>query len=316
MDTGLSGGMLESCDAASLPSCKDRTAETWEDVRVPGDAGPQQEIGPGWRGWGGSALFHAGLLMIGVAFVLLRKPPVPLSSDAIAVTLALEPSVPVTPPPAEIPSPSQEPVQPESAASPSENPPPAASGPPETPAPPLPEPEPRAAAAPEPAPVPQPLPKSRATARPRAEPLAQAPRPPPAPAPRTREPAVAPSAAPVGPTAAGQPQPQPSPAPVANQQAFAPLIPPRPVSGLGSNRKPDYPIEARSRRQQGRVLLRVQVSATGDAASVEIVSSSGHPILDQAARAAVRAWRFVPATRAGMAVAASADVPIEFRMDE
>jgi protein TonB len=64
------------------------------------------------------------------------------------------------------------------------------------------------------------------------------------------------------------------------------------------------------------VLLRVQVSATGDAASVEIVSSSGHPILDQAARAAVRAWRFIPATRGGMAVAAPADVPIEFRMDE
>ena len=181
-----------------------------------------------------------------------------------------------------------------------------------TPTPPLPtdtlaepSPTPAPTLVPEPAPVPQPLPEPRAIPKRRAEP-----RPPPAPAPRKREPV----AAPVGPPAAGQPQP--SSAAVANQQALAPLIPPRPVSGLASNRKPDYPIEARSRRQQGRVLLRVQVSATGDAASVDIVSSSGHPILDQAARAAVRAWRFIPATRAGVAVAASADVPIEFRMDD
>jgi protein TonB len=247
--------------------------------------------------------------MTGMAFMLLGEPAVPLPSDTIAVTLATEPSVPANSPPPENPSPSQEPAQPEAVALPPENPPPAASEPPETPAPPLPEPEPSVAAPPEPVPVPQTPPNPRATSRPRAEP-----RPPPALAPRKREPVVAPSAAPVGPTAAGQPQP--SPAPVANQQAFAPLVPPRPVSGLASNRKPDYPIEARSRRQQGRVLLRVQVSATGDAASVDIVSSSGHPILDQAARAALRTWRFVPAIRAGTAVAASADVPIEFRMDE
>ena len=309
VESGLYGDIRESRDAAPIPPCKasDRV-ETWEDVRLPEGAGPHQEVGPGWRGWVGSALFHAGLLMTGMAFVLLGEPAVPLPSDAIAVTLALEPSVPVTPPPPENPSPSKEPAQPEAAALPPDNPPPAASEPPETAAPSLPEPEPSVAAPPEPAPVPQPPPNPRATSRPRAEP-----RPPPAPAPRKREPLAAPSAAP--PTA-GQPQPQPSSAPVANQQAFAPLIPPRPVSGLASNRKPEYPIEARSRRQQGRVLLRVQVSASGDAASVDIVSSSGHPILDQAARAAVRAWRFVPATRGGTAVAASADVPIEFRMDE
>ena len=306
-DDGLCGDVRESRDAVPLPpsGASDLTVETWEDVRPPGGAGPLQEIGLGWRGWVGSALFHAGLVAIGVAIVVLGEPPVPLPSDTIAVTLALEPSAPVSTPPAEIPPPLQE-SPPEAVTSAPENPPPAASEPLVTPAPPLPEPEPSAAAPPEPAPVPQPPPEPRRTARPRTEP-----RPPP---PRKREPAVAPSAAPSAPTAALQPQP--SPAPAANQEAFAPLIPARPVSGLASNRKPDYPIEARSRRQQGRVLLRVQVSATGDAASVEIVKSSGHPSLDQAARAAVRTWRFVPATRAGMAVAGSADVPIEFRMDE
>ena len=88
------------------------------------------------------------------------------------------------------------------------------------------------------------------------------------------------------------------------------------MSGLASNRKPDYPIGARRQRQQGRVLLRVQVSAAGTATAVEVVSSSGHPMLDQAARAAVQTWHFIPATRAGVAVAAQADVPIQFRMDD
>src|SRR6476661_319409 len=101
VDSGLYGDIRESHDTAAFPACKasDRV-ETWEDVRLPGGAGPQQEVGPGWRGWVGSALFHAGLVMTGMAFVLLGEPAVPLPSDTIAVTLALEPAVPATPPPA------------------------------------------------------------------------------------------------------------------------------------------------------------------------------------------------------------------------
>ena len=43
-----------------------------------------------------------------------------------------------------------------------------------------------------------------------------------------------------------------------------------------------------------------------------IATSSGHQILDDAAVAAVRTWRFSPATQAGVPVAAIADVPIRF----
>jgi protein TonB len=88
------------------------------------------------------------------------------------------------------------------------------------------------------------------------------------------------------------------------------------VSGLSSNRKPEYPLAARSRRQEGRVLLRIHVSATGEPVSIGIVSSSGYASLDQAASAAIGTWRFVPASRGGLAVAAHADVPITFRLDD
>jgi protein TonB len=96
--------------------------------------------------------------------------------------------------------------------------------------------------------------------------------------------------------------------------ALAPVIPPRPASGIAGNRKPAYPLVARSRHLEGRVMLEVQVAASGDPLAVRVVSSSGHSLLDTSAVDAVRTWRFVPATRAGQAVAGSVEVPIDFRM--
>lgn len=82
-----------------------------------------------------------------------------------------------------------------------------------------------------------------------------------------------------------------------------------------NNPPPVYPVLSRRRGEQGRVLLRVQVSAQGTAERVEIESGSGHARLDAAALEAVRRWRFVPARRGDTAVAASVRVPIVFRLD-
>jgi protein TonB len=97
--------------------------------------------------------------------------------------------------------------------------------------------------------------------------------------------------------------------------AVAPLVPPRPVAGMETNQAPGYPDIARRRGEQGRVLLRVNVSADGTPLDVELAETSGHPSLDSAALSAVRQWRFVPATEAGRFVPAIAEVPIRFRLD-
>ncbi len=94
------------------------------------------------------------------------------------------------------------------------------------------------------------------------------------------------------------------------------LVPPRPVAGMQGNRPPAFPERSRQRREQGRVLLRVDVSADGVAVSVAVAESSGYKALDQAAAAAVRQWRFVAATRGGTAVAAVAEVPVQFTLAE
>lgn len=97
--------------------------------------------------------------------------------------------------------------------------------------------------------------------------------------------------------------------------ATGPLIPPRPVAGMATNRAPAYPETALRRGEQGRVMLRVSVSTDGRPLEVEVAQTSGYPSLDAAALSAVRQWRFVPAMQAGTAVAAMAEVPVRFRID-
>ncbi len=82
----------------------------------------------------------------------------------------------------------------------------------------------------------------------------------------------------------------------------------------GDNPKPIYPFVARKNGYQGRVILRVDVLPDGTAASVELTSSSGYDSLDAAAVRSVRQWRFVPARRNGVPVAAAVAVPVLFKL--
>lgn len=80
------------------------------------------------------------------------------------------------------------------------------------------------------------------------------------------------------------------------------------------NPPPAYPSVARQRRLEGQVILRVQVTPAGRAGGVSVRRSSGHAVLDRAALAAVRGWRFKPALKDGVAVRARIDVPVTFRL--
>jgi periplasmic protein TonB len=80
------------------------------------------------------------------------------------------------------------------------------------------------------------------------------------------------------------------------------------------NEPPEYPEESRIAREQGMVILQVEVAATGEPASVSILKSSGYFRLDQAARRAVQNWKFHPAMTAGIPVSSEADVPVHFKL--
>jgi len=94
-----------------------------------------------------------------------------------------------------------------------------------------------------------------------------------------------------------------------------PIVPPNFNAAYLDNPAPDYPPLARRNREQGRVVLRVLVTAGGGADTVELRTSSGSARLDQAAIDTVKRWRFVPARQGEQAVAAWVLVPIAFSLE-
>lgn len=80
------------------------------------------------------------------------------------------------------------------------------------------------------------------------------------------------------------------------------------------NPAPEYPQLSQRAGEEGRVLMRVVVSAEGLPASVEVLTSSGFERLDKAAVAAVKQWRFEPARKGSQAITAAVNVPLSFTL--
>jgi protein TonB len=96
--------------------------------------------------------------------------------------------------------------------------------------------------------------------------------------------------------------------------AQPPVVPPLFAADYLNNPTPAYPRLSRELGEQGKVLLRVQVSAEGEAKAVLVETGSGHERLDQSAVLAVRNWRFVPARQGSRAIEAWVLVPISFSL--
>lgn len=130
----------------------------------------------------------------------------------------------------------------------------------------------------------------------------------------TQSPAPTPFVAPPPP----EPQPKPvktAPAPAPAPVQEAPIVPPRLDASYLRNPSPVYPRPSRDMGEQGRVMLRVLVSATGAAEKVEIDKSSGYERLDRSALDAVKKWKFVPAQQGNTAIAQWYRVPIQFSLE-
>jgi len=82
------------------------------------------------------------------------------------------------------------------------------------------------------------------------------------------------------------------------------------------NPSPVYPALARRRGWEGVVELRVEVLATGEPGRIELIESSGHDILDEAAIEAVMKWTFQPALESNHPITRWIRVPIEFHIDQ
>lgn len=144
-----------------------------------------------------------------------------------------------------------------------------------------------------------------------------------------------------------KPQPNPTPKPVpielpptppivdpiATDSIVVPDTPPQPETfarnelGRGeiltgatlqvvNNPPPSYPGEAVRNNLTGTVMLEILVGIDGKPVEVTVVKSSGHRVLDQAARRVVMSrWTFQPAMEGGQPVQARGRVPIEFTLE-
>ncbi len=83
-----------------------------------------------------------------------------------------------------------------------------------------------------------------------------------------------------------------------------------------SNAAPPYPAEAILARQEGRVVLRVEIGADGRVLSIRVHRSSNVTVLDRAALKTVQSWRFEPARAKGKPVPYVVAVPIRFRLGQ
>jgi TonB family protein len=81
------------------------------------------------------------------------------------------------------------------------------------------------------------------------------------------------------------------------------------------NASPDYPLRARRMGYEGLVMLKVLVDVTGRVEDLEVVSSSGYAILDNAAIASVKKWVFEPGAEGGKKKKMWVKIPIRFELE-
>lgn len=80
------------------------------------------------------------------------------------------------------------------------------------------------------------------------------------------------------------------------------------------NPPPRYPIQARRRKQEGSVVLKVALNSIGGVETIEMKSSSGFSLLDREALRAVKDWKFSPARAGHHPVNSLVLVPIKFEL--
>lgn len=233
--------------------------------------------GLGPLGVAGSLLLHAGVLAA-VLRAPLPRDTVPPATPRVTVAL-----VTLAPPPPPEPAPQADTTPPPAPAREPEN----------TQA----TPDPRPAIAPSAAPPP---PKPRPV-----KPTPRPARPTPPPEAVAAAPAVAPETATEGPVAASDRSEPTPPAPV---HLTAPTFRHRPA--------PAYPAQAQRDEIEGTVRLKLLIGADGRVAEVNIVRSSGHRLLDQAALSAAQSWILEPAQKNGTPTPAWAEVDVPFRLTD
>ena len=88
--------------------------------------------------------------------------------------------------------------------------------------------------------------------------------------------------------------------------------PPQPMVQM----QPLYPMMAKSKGIEGVVVLLITVQADGTVDSVEVSSATPEYIFNEAAKNAVKRWRFKPGIKNGDPVATRVSAPLRFQLEK
>lgn len=112
--------------------------------------------------------------------------------------------------------------------------------------------------------------------------------------------------------------PAENPMPASENAVAATAVSGAPAQDLktSSRVEPIYPPASRRAGEEGTVKLRILVDERGRPTTVEVLTSSNFPKLDQAAVEAVRRWRFAAATDGARAIQAWTQVAVTFRLTD
>lgn len=247
------------------------------------------------RAGAGLAVVAVHVAVIGAIFMAPVTLPQVDDPEAVMVSLidAPVPQVAKGEPVPEVPQPVVEPTPPEPEPVVEPEPEPEIKPEPE------PEPEPEPVVEKPPMPAPKPIPKPKPKPVPKPQPKQEVK---PEPKPDTPPPVTPPAGVPEGTQAQAGPQ-----GPQTDQPVLVSSI-----EALGTRPMPVYPRISQNMREEGQVMVLMEIDTQGLVVRATIEKSSGFSRLDEASLVAARKTRFKPYTRNGVAYPARVKIPYVF----
>ena len=84
--------------------------------------------------------------------------------------------------------------------------------------------------------------------------------------------------------------------------------------GTIENPHPEYPIIARKKGWQGRLLLAVHIDKNGNVLNIHVKETSGFEVLDRVSVKTIRDWKFLPARYGDSNVEDNINIPVSFKL--
>ena len=86
--------------------------------------------------------------------------------------------------------------------------------------------------------------------------------------------------------------------------------------GSHNNPHPQYPLIARIKGWEGKVIIKADIDNSGNVTSIKILKSSGFEVLDKASLTALREWKFTPAKYGNKFINDTLNIPVNFQLKD